>query len=147
MMETLRMAVDEIALGNKPDATQTPAQPFWDPHQNMMCLVWNGKKDFRYVEHPRPTITELKDILLRVTATTICGSDLHLWKGVDDCCAGGNERIAYICIHHLQTFMGMRTGDIPGHEFMGVVEEVGADVQKLKPGMRVVVGCMHAFIH
>lgn len=42
---------------------------------------------------------------------------------------------------HLQTFMGMRTGDIPGHEFMGVVEEVGPEVHKLKPGQRVIVGC------
>jgi threonine dehydrogenase-like Zn-dependent dehydrogenase len=37
--------------------------------------------------------------------------------------------------------MGMRTGDIPGHEFMGVVEEVGSEVFKLKLGQRVIVGC------
>lgn len=118
MLETLKNAVNEIGLGNKSEVTPTPAHPRWDPERKMMCLVWNGKGDFRYVSHARPMITDAKDILLKVTATTICGSDLHLYKG---------------------TFMGMRTGDIPGHEFMGVVEEVGPEVRRLHPGQRVVV--------
>jgi threonine dehydrogenase-like Zn-dependent dehydrogenase len=54
----------------------------------------------QYVEHPKPQITAPTDILLKVTATTVCGSDLHLYKG---------------------TFVGMRSGDIPGHEFLGIV--------------------------
>jgi len=84
----------------------------------MHCVVWNGKKDVEYVDHARPAITDTTDIILKVTATSICGSDLHLYK---------------------KTFPGMKKGDIPGHEFMGIVDQVGADVRKLKVGQRVVV--------
>uniref|UniRef100_A0AC34PWD8 Alcohol dehydrogenase n=1 Tax=Panagrolaimus sp. JU765 TaxID=591449 RepID=A0AC34PWD8_9BILA len=72
-----------------------------------------------YVSHPKPCITEPKDILLKVTATTICGSDLHLYRG---------------------TFPAMKQGDIQGHEFMGFVVETGPEVKKLQIGDRVVVG-------
>uniref|UniRef100_A0A915DN93 EGF-like domain-containing protein n=1 Tax=Ditylenchus dipsaci TaxID=166011 RepID=A0A915DN93_9BILA len=96
-----------------------PHQPKWDDQRKMHCLVWNGKCNVDYVEHARPCITEPKDVLLKVTATTICGSDLHLYKG---------------------TFKGMRAGDIIGHEFMGIIEEVGSQVETLKVGQRVIVG-------
>jgi len=118
MMETIRTAADELLLGNKERPTQVPTQPIWDEHKKMRCLVWNGKYDFQYVEHARPKITEPRDILLKITATTICGSDLHLYKG---------------------TFPAMRKGDIPGHEFMGIVEEVGHQVQQFHIGDRVAV--------
>uniref|UniRef100_A0A914WDB8 Alcohol dehydrogenase-like C-terminal domain-containing protein n=2 Tax=Plectus sambesii TaxID=2011161 RepID=A0A914WDB8_9BILA len=109
-------AIAEKIMGQKETSTET--QPIWDKNKTMHCLIWNGKKDIEYVEHARPCVTDPTDILLRITATTICGSDLHLFKG---------------------SMPGMQKGDIPGHEFMGIIEEVGSEVKKLKVGQRVVV--------
>ena len=62
----------------------------------------------RYEVVPKPMISETTDVLLKVTATTICGSDLHLYNG---------------------ELPGMESGDIVGHEFMGVIVEKGKDVE------------------
>jgi len=99
-------------------ATSTPAQPTLDESKPMHAIIWHGKNDVRYVERPRPCITDGRDILLKVTATTICGSDLHLYGG---------------------TMPTMHDGDILGHEFMGIVEEVGSSVKTISKGQRVVV--------
>jgi threonine dehydrogenase-like Zn-dependent dehydrogenase len=84
----------------------------------MQAVVWHGKRDVRVDEVPDPRIQESSDAIVRVTSTGICGSDLHLYEV-------------------LTPFMV--EGDILGHEPMGVVEEVGADVDGLSPGDRVVV--------
>lgn len=84
----------------------------------MKALTYHGSKDVRVDTVPDPVLLEPDDLLLRVTATAICGSDLHLYRG---------------------KVPGMKDGDIMGHEFMGIVEEVGTGVRKLKPGDRVVV--------
>lgn len=84
----------------------------------MRALTYHGSKDVRVENMPDPQLLDADDILLRVTATAICGSDLHIYRG---------------------KIPGMRDGDILGHEFMGVVEEVGPSVVKLRPGDRVVV--------
>lgn len=84
----------------------------------MRALVWNGINDLRVETVPDPTIVNPHDAILRVTATTTCGSDLHFIDG-------------YV--------PGMREGDVIGHEFMGEVVEVGAEVANVKPGDRVVV--------
>lgn len=117
MIETLKTNAMESFAGSQ-RATSTPAQPQWDEHLKMHAVVWNGSYDMQYVEHARPRITDPRDVLLRMTATTICGSDLHLYKGM---------------------FPGMKKGDIQGHEFMGIVEEAGEQVKKIQPGQRVVV--------
>jgi threonine dehydrogenase-like Zn-dependent dehydrogenase len=84
----------------------------------MKALRYHGSKDVRVDNVPDPKILAADDILLRVTATAICGSDLHLFRG---------------------KVPGLKDGDIMGHEFMGVVEETGPAVTKLKRGDRVVV--------
>ena len=84
----------------------------------MRALTYHGTRDVRVDTVPDPVLQHAEDILLRVTATAICGSDLHLYRG---------------------KVPGMESGDILGHEFMGVVEEVGSGVKALKRGDRVVV--------
>lgn len=84
----------------------------------MKAICWHGTGDVRYETVPDPVIADPGDAIIRVTSTAICGSDLHLYDG----------------------FMPtMQEGDVLGHEPMGVVEEVGKDVKKLKKGDRVVV--------
>ncbi|KAL1956175.1 hypothetical protein VTO42DRAFT_7610 [Malbranchea cinnamomea] len=85
--------------------------------ETMKALVWEGKHKVQLVDAPKPGIIEDSDVILRVTGTTVCGSDLHLYNGV---------------IPQLQT------GDILGHEFCGRVDAVGPNVRNLKPGQRVV---------
>ena len=85
---------------------------------DMKALCWHGKKDIRYDTVPDPRIEEPRDAIIKVSSCAICGSDLHLFDGF---------------------MMGMKHGDILGHEFMGEVVEVGRDNRKLKVGDRVVV--------
>lgn len=94
----------------------------------MRAICWYGKKDVRVEEVPEPKILNRRDAIVRVTATAICGSDLHLYNG----------------------FMpAMEKGDILGHEFMGEVVEVGPDVKNVKVGDRVVtafpIACGNCF--
>lgn len=84
----------------------------------MKALCWYGKHDVRVETVPEPTILNPGDAIVRVTATAICGSDLHLYDGF---------------------IPSMKKGDILGHEFMGEVMEVGSGNRKLKAGQRVVV--------
>lgn len=84
----------------------------------MRALTYHGSKDVRVDTVPDPALAAPDDIILRVTATAICGSDLHLYRG---------------------KIPDLHTGDVLGHEFMGVVEEVGAGVMDLRPGDRVVI--------
>ena len=84
----------------------------------MKALTYHGSKDVRVETVDDPTVEAADDILLRVTATAICGSDLHLYRG---------------------KVPQLRDGDILGHEFMGIVEEVGPEVTKVSKGDRVVV--------
>ena len=84
----------------------------------MKANCWYGSHDVRVEEVPDPKILNPRDAIVRVTATAICGSDLHLYNGF---------------------IPTMYQGDVLGHEFMGEVVEVGPSVNNLKPGDRVVV--------
>ncbi|WP_171165371.1 zinc-dependent alcohol dehydrogenase [Streptomyces sp. I05A-00742] len=84
----------------------------------MRALTWHGKRDVRVETVPDPRLEEPTDIIVRITSTGICGSDLHLYE-----------------------ILGpyLDPGDILGHEPMGIVEETGPDVTAVAPGDRVVV--------
>jgi threonine dehydrogenase-like Zn-dependent dehydrogenase len=75
----------------------------------MKALCWHGKGDVRVDTVADPKIQDPRDVIVRITATAICGSDLHLFDGYQPT---------------------MEAGDILGHEPMGVVVEVGSGVTK-----------------
>lgn len=83
----------------------------------MRALTWHGHHDVRVDTVPDPEIINPRDAIIKVTATAICGSDLHLYDGV---------------------IPGMMAGDILGHEFMGEVVETGPK-STLQKGQKVVV--------
>lgn len=83
----------------------------------MQALCWMGKNTVKMLEVPKPIVVESNDVILKVTGSTVCGSDLHLLHG---------------------SVIEMEKGDILGHEFCGVVDSVGADITKVKVGDRVV---------
>jgi threonine dehydrogenase-like Zn-dependent dehydrogenase len=84
----------------------------------MKAVCWMGSGSIEVHTVADPEIINPHDAIIRITRTAICGSDLHLFDG------------------YIPT---MESGDILGHEFMGIVEEVGSEVKKLKRGDRVVV--------
>ena len=84
----------------------------------MKAVVWHGLGDIRLDDIAEPQIQESTDAIIRLTASAICGTDLHFVRG---------------------TFSGMVPGTVLGHEGVGVVEQVGADVRNFAPGDRVVV--------
>lgn len=84
----------------------------------MKAVCWHGRNDIRVDQVPDPKIEEPRDAIIRITASGICGSDLHLLAGVAP---------------------AMEAGDVIGHEPMGVVVETGSAVTNLKAGDRVVV--------
>ncbi|MDP9107950.1 MAG: glutathione-dependent formaldehyde dehydrogenase [Pseudomonadota bacterium] len=84
----------------------------------MRALTYHGSHEVKVDTVPDPILQEPDDIILKVTATAICGSDLHMYRG---------------------KIPAMKSGDILGHEFMGEVVEVGSAVTKLQKGDRVVV--------
>lgn len=94
----------------------------------MKALVWHGKHSVQCDTVPDPVIEQPNDMIIKVTSTAICGSDVHLYDGFAP---------------------KMESGDILGHEFMGEVVELGSGVTKHKIGDRVVVpfviACGHCF--
>ena len=95
----------------------------------MKAVTWHGKRDVRVDNVPDPSIEQPTDAIVRITSTAICGSDLHLYEV-------------------LGPFLD--EGDILGHEPMGIVEEVGAEVTSIQAGDRVVIpfniSCGHCWM-
>ena len=99
----------------------------------MKAMKYMGPRRVRVEDAPEPIIEHPMDVIVKVKSACICGSDLHIYHG----------RIP-----------GMRDGDILGHEFMGIVEETGAGVTRVKAGDRVVIPfviacgtCFHCQLH
>ncbi|GGT93855.1 MULTISPECIES: zinc-dependent alcohol dehydrogenase [Streptomyces] len=84
----------------------------------MRAVTWQGRRKVSVESVPDPTLKEPTDVIVRITTTGLCGSDLHLYEV-------------------LGAFLD--AGDILGHEPMGVVEEIGPEVRTLRPGQRVVI--------
>ncbi|ARJ05236.1 glutathione-dependent formaldehyde dehydrogenase [Cnuibacter physcomitrellae] len=95
----------------------------------MRALTWQGTMKVRVEDVPDPVIQDPGDVIIRITSTAICGSDLHLYDV-------------------LGPFLSR--GDVLGHEPMGIVEEVGPGVTTLAPGDRVVIpfviACGHCYM-
>ncbi|MDO5711147.1 MAG: alcohol dehydrogenase catalytic domain-containing protein, partial [Micrococcales bacterium] len=95
----------------------------------MKALTWQGKQKVDISEVPDPRIEQPNDAIVRVTSTAICGSDLHLYG---------------LLAPYLHA------GDVLGHEFMGIVQEVGPQAGDLAVGDRVVVpfniACGHCWM-
>ncbi|KAI8623105.1 GroES-like protein [Xylariaceae sp. FL1651] len=85
--------------------------------ETMKALCWMGKNTVQVRDVARPKIIETGDVILKVTGSTVCGSDLHLLHG---------------------SIVQLQKGDILGHEFCGIVDEVGPAVKKVQKGKRYV---------
>lgn len=102
----------------------------------MKALVHDGAGSIALVDRPKPELIAASDALVRVTRSTICTSDLHILKGV---------------------VPRALPNTVLGHEFVGVIDEVGSDVTKVKPGDRVAVNyetfcgecyfCQHGWVN
>ncbi|TCD63644.1 hypothetical protein EIP91_005161 [Steccherinum ochraceum] len=114
-MQAAANAVQD-SMGTVPTVVHPETKPRGDG-STMKALAWFGAQDVRIVDAPVPDITEPDDVILKVTGTTICGSDLHLYHG---------------------EIVTLQKGDILGHEFMGTVDRIGPNVKNLKLGQRVV---------
>jgi alcohol dehydrogenase len=89
----------------------------------MKALVYLGPRNKALEDRPRPEITAPTDAIIKITKTTICGTDLHILKGDVPSC---------------------QPGRILGHEGVGVVDTVGPAVTAFKPGDRVLISCISA---
>jgi alcohol dehydrogenase len=89
----------------------------------MKALVYNGPGNKALENRPKPTLVDPTDAIIKITKTTICGTDLHILKGDVATC---------------------HPGRILGHEGVGVIEAVGLGVSAFKPGDRVLISCITA---
>ncbi|KAL4804070.1 chaperonin 10-like protein [Aspergillus unguis] len=89
-----------------------------DTGETILAATWQGKNTVGLVKMPKPRVIDADDVVIKVTGSTVCGSDLHLYHG---------------------TIPQLQKGDVLGHECCGVVETVGPNVTTRKPGQRVVV--------
>jgi len=97
----------------------------------MKAMVYYGKNDVRFEERPKPEIISSTDAIIRMTKTTICGTDLGILKGK-------NPEIEATSIAKNGSF----NGRILGHEGVGIIEEVGSGVKNFKKGDKVIISCV-----
>ena len=87
----------------------------------MKALVYHGPGRRSYEEKPMPVIKETTDAIVRITKTTICGTDLHILKG---------------------DVPTVTDGRILGHEGVGIIEQIGGNVSNIHVGERVLISCI-----
>jgi alcohol dehydrogenase len=110
------MTTTELELA--PTSAATPSTG-----TNMKALVYHGPGQRAWEDKPRPAIQDPSDAIVRITTSTICGTDLHILKG---------------------DLPAVTDGRILGHEGIGVVEEVGAGVSEFHVGDKVIISCVSA---
>jgi threonine dehydrogenase-like Zn-dependent dehydrogenase len=86
--------------------------------EKIRAAIWKGKNDVGIVEMPKPRVVDPGDVIVKVTGSTVCGSDLHLYHGV---------------------IPQIEKGDVLGHECCGVIDSTGPNATRFKTGQRVVV--------
>lgn len=89
----------------------------------MQALVYHGPGNIAWEEKPRPTIQQPTDAIVRITATTICGTDLHILKG---------------------DVPEVENGRTLGHEGVGIIESIGSSVSNFNVGDKVLISCISA---
>lgn len=109
----------EEKLGDVPtavskDTTRDESQS--GPHH--LATTWQGLKTVKVQSVPTPRALDPQDVLIKITGSTVCGSDLHLYKG---------------------GIVQLKKGDVLGHEGMGIVDQVGSEVKSVKAGDRAVI--------
>jgi alcohol dehydrogenase len=102
---------------------QTLPHATYNTESIMKALVYHGSGKYAWEDKPRPTIQEPTDAIVRVTTSTICGTDLHILKG---------------------DLPAVTDGRILGHEAIGVIEQVGTGVSEFHAGDKVIVSCVTA---
>lgn len=110
------MITAEVQLPNATAATPNTSN-------SMKALVYHGPGKRAWEDKPRPTIQHANDAIVRITTTTICGTDLHILKG---------------------DLPAVTDGRILGHEGIGVVEQIGTGVTKFHVGDKVIISCVTA---
>ena len=104
------------------DLATTSAVPL-STNTTMRALVYHGPGKRAWEDTPRPTIQDASDAIVRITTSTICGTDLHILKG---------------------DLPSVTDGRILGHEGIGVVEQVGTGVSEFHVGEKVIISCITA---
>jgi alcohol dehydrogenase len=102
---------------------KTEARAGATPAATMKALVYRGPGKKAVEDHPKPDIAASTDAIVKMTKTTICGTDLHILKGDVPTC---------------------QPGRVLGHEGVGIVDKVGVAVTVFKPGDRVLISCITA---
>lgn len=110
------MTIAELELPTTNTATTSAST-------TMKTLVYHGPGERAWEDMPRPTIQDPGDAIVRITTSTICGTDLHILKG---------------------DLPAVTDGRILGHEGIGIVEEVGAGVSEFHIGDKVIISCVSA---
>src|SRR6202165_5073517 len=116
-------ATHRAGAGTTAEQVQSAADALTPDKRLMKALVYHGPGQKAWEDVPKPSLTADTDAIVRVDATTICGTDLHILKG---------------------DVPAVTDGRILGHEAVGTVEAVGAGVKNVKPGDRVLVSCISA---
>src|SRR5580704_6051496 len=109
------MTTAELELATKNAATQTSA--------TMKAMVYHGPGKCAWEDKPRPTIQDSGDAIVRITTSTICGTDLHILKG---------------------DVATVTEGRILGHEGIGIIDEIGTGVSRFSKGDHVLISCITA---
>src|ERR1035438_7763968 len=110
------MTTAELEIPTKSDSTTRSTAA-------MKAMVYHGPGKCAWEAKPRPTIQDPTDAIVRITTSTICGTDLHILKG---------------------DLPAVTDGRILGHEGIGIIEQIGADVSDFHVGDEVIISCVTA---